>query len=239
MELIPAIDILGGRVVRLHQGDYDAVTVYDQDPLASAVRFEDSGAKLLHVVDLDAARTGAAVNHEVVSRIVRGTKLKVQVGGGVRSRAVADAWFDVGAARVVVGTAAVTEPAWVESLCLARPSGVVVAIDARAGKVAVSGWTTSTDVLAPDLARRVDAWGAAAILFTVIERDGTREGPDVEATVALQTGLRADVIASGGIGTLDHVTTLAQRGVRSAVCGRALYSGAFTYEDAMKALAKC
>lgn len=239
MELIPAVDLLGGRVVRLHQGNYEAVTVYDHDPVACAARFEEQGAQRLHVVDLDGARGGERVNEDAVRAILERTQLKVQIGGGIRSREIADAWFNAGASRVVVGTAAVTHPEWVEALCAARPDGVVVAIDAREGKVAVQGWTEATEWGVVELARKVDAWGASAVLFTAIERDGTREGPDVDATSRLQGSVRADVIASGGIGSLEHVEALARAGVRAAVCGRALYAGAFAYAEAVEVLRRC
>lgn len=236
MELIPAIDILGGRVVRLQRGDYDAVTVYDHDPADAAARFEAAGAKRLHVVDLDGARDGAPGNVPAIERILSRTGLAVQVGGGVRDAHAARRWLDAGAARVVLGTAAIKHPEFARDLCEQRPGGVVVAIDARDGEVAVEGWLEGSGRRAEDLAREVDGWGVAALLYTNIDRDGTREGPDVEGTAALQGLVGATVIASGGIGTLDHLRALDGAGVRAAVCGRALYSGAFTLEEAFAAL---
>lgn len=235
LELIPAIDILGGRVVRLHKGRYDEVTVYAEDPAAMAAELEASGARRLHVVDLDGARDGRPGNVDAIARILARTKLRVQIGGGIRDRAAAERWLDAGAERVVLGTAAVKTPDVPEQLSRDRPGSVIVAVDAHAGEVKVEGWLEGTGQRADDLARRADGWGVAAILFTAIERDGTREGPDVPATAALQALVAATVIASGGIGSLDHIRALRDAGVRAAVCGKALYSGAFTLREAFLA----
>jgi phosphoribosylformimino-5-aminoimidazole carboxamide ribotide isomerase len=233
MELIPAIDLLNGNVVRLHKGDYDAVTVYSDDPVGQARAFYAAGARRLHVVDLEGARSGKAVHVGVIRAILAAVPLAVQVGGGIRDAATAEEWLAAGVKRVVVGTIAVEQPEVVRGLCARHPEGVIVAVDARAGEVAVQGWTRGSGRSALDLAIEVDGWGAAAILFTAIERDGTREGPDVAATLAMQAKVRATVIASGGIGDLEHVRALAQGGARAAVCGRALYSGAFTLQEGM------
>lgn len=235
MDFIPAIDLLGGKAVRLHKGDYAAVTVYSEDPPAQAREFYEAGARMLHVVDLDGAREGAQRNVSVIEAILRAAPLRIEVAGGIRDQATAERWLAAGVERVVLGTAAIKQPALVERLCQQHPGAVVVAVDARGGEVAVEGWLEQSGKSAHDLARQVDAWGAAAILFTVIERDGTHEGPDVAATVALQEQVQATVIASGGIGSLEHVRALARAGVRAAVCGRALYSGAFTLREALAA----
>jgi phosphoribosylformimino-5-aminoimidazole carboxamide ribotide isomerase len=235
VELIPAIDVLGGQVVRLHRGDYDAVTVYAPAPRPMAEAFHAAGATRLHVVDLDGARDGAPVNEAALADVVRAVPLRVQVGGGIRTRDRALRWLDLGADRVVLGTSAVRDPELVARLCEELPGRVVVAIDAREGEVKVAGWREATGQRADALARAVDGWGVAALLFTAIERDGTREGPDVAATAALQASVRCDVIASGGVGTLDHLRALHAAGVRAAVCGRALYSGAFTLAEAFAA----
>jgi phosphoribosylformimino-5-aminoimidazole carboxamide ribotide isomerase len=231
MELIAAIDILDGNVVRLHQGHYDQVTVYARDPVEQAKQFYEQGARRLHVVDLDGAKQGKPVNAATIERIVREVPLEVQVGGGIRTQQTALQWFETGVKRVVLGTATVREPEWVQALASSRGSQMVVAVDAKDGRVAVEGWVTTTDVLATDLARAVDTWGVGGILYTDIARDGTRHGPNVQATAALQRLVGAEVIASGGIGSLDDVRALALAGVRAAVCGRALYSGAFTYAE--------
>jgi phosphoribosylformimino-5-aminoimidazole carboxamide ribotide isomerase len=242
LELVPAIDLLDGRVVRLHQGDYAKVTVYAEDALGEARRFRDAGATRLHVVDLEGARTKVSASsaeggqHELVEQIVRETSLSVQVGGGIRTLAVARRWLDAGAARVVVGTAVVSEPAWVQTLAAARGEAVIAALDARDGEIRIAGWLEGSGQRVEDVARACDAWGVGAILFTDIGRDGTGMGPAVEATAALQRLVRATVIASGGIGALEHAEALARAGVREAVCGRALYEGAFDYGAARRRL---
>jgi phosphoribosylformimino-5-aminoimidazole carboxamide ribotide isomerase len=236
MELIPAIDLLDGKVVRLHQGRYDEVTVYDDDPVAMAERFEAAGARRLHVVDLEGARTGSPAHVPVIQGILRATNLQVQVGGGVRTEDVATRWIEAGAARVVLGTMIVKAPELARAICQRHPSKVVMALDARDGKLAVEGWQEQSQQEVTELAKEVDGWDIAAILFTNIRRDGTREGPDVEATAELQSKVSTTVIASGGIGSLDHLRALSSAGVRASVCGRALYSGAFTLPEAFASL---
>lgn len=236
MELIPAIDLLDGRVVRLHQGKYDEVTVYDNDPVAMAKRFEDQGAVRLHVVDLEGARSGAPAHVAIIQGILRETSLQVQIGGGVRNETVAAQWMEAGAARVVLGTVVVKEPEVARAICQRYPEGVVMALDARDGKIAVEGWQEQSSQDVVELAKEVDDWNIGAILFTNIHKDGTREGPDVEGTAGLQAQVATTVIASGGIGALDDLRALSAAGVRAAVCGRALYSGAFTLSEAFAAL---
>jgi len=238
VELIPAIDLLDGKVVRLHQGKYDQVTVYDDDPVAMAKRFEGQGAQRLHVVDLEGARRGLPAHVPIIQGILRETKLQVQIGGGVRNEDVAMQWMDAGAARVVLGTVVVKEPDVARAICDRYPRGVVMALDAREGKLAVEGWQEQSTLDVTELAREVDGWNIGAILFTNIHKDGTREGPDVEGTASLQSQVETTVIASGGIGSLDDLRALRAAGVRSSVCGRALYSGAFTLSEAFAALAE-
>jgi phosphoribosylformimino-5-aminoimidazole carboxamide ribotide isomerase len=235
MELIPAIDVLDGKVVRLHKGDYAQVTVYSDDPAGQARLFQEAGAVRLHVVDLQGARSGRPEGRAVIEAILAAAPgLRVQVGGGIRTRETAEQWFSAGASRVVLGTVAIKQPALAQSLCAAHPDGVVIALDARGGMIAVEGWLESTDRPLLEVAREVDGWGAAAILFTDIDRDGTREGPAVLPTAELQRAVRATVIASGGIGALDDLAALRDHGVRAAVCGRALYSGAFSLAEAFR-----
>jgi phosphoribosylformimino-5-aminoimidazole carboxamide ribotide isomerase len=243
MELIPAIDLLDGKVVRLERGRFDAVTVYADDAASEAERFAREGARRIHVVDLEGARSGASAQAAIVEQIVRRAGIPVQIGGGVRDAATAERWLALGADRVVLGTASVRAPEMVEDLCRRFPGKIVIAIDARRSErgiaeVAIEGWVEGSGVAADALAARVDRWGAAAILYTDIDRDGMRGGPAVEATAALQRAVAATVIASGGIGTLDDLRALARAGVRAAVCGRALYAGAFTLGDALSALAE-
>jgi len=235
MELIPSIDVLDGKVVRLHKGDYAQVTVFADNPAEQALRLQELGAKRLHVVDLDGARAGKPGNSSALEAILRAApKLAVQVAGGIRTREAAEHWLSIGAARVVLGTVAIKQPELAEQLCRAHPQAVVIALDAKGGIVAVEGWLEATGRVLGEVARRVDGWGAAAILFTDIDRDGTREGPAVETTAALQRSVRPTVIASGGIGTLEHLEALREAGVRAAVCGRALYSGAFDLAAAFR-----
>jgi phosphoribosylformimino-5-aminoimidazole carboxamide ribotide isomerase len=209
--------------------------VYSERPVEQARIFYDTGARRLHVVDLDGARSGEPKNLAVIEAILRAVPVRIQVGGGIRNEHIAKRWFKAGAERVVLGTAAIKDPELVQRLCADHPGGVVVAVDERDGVVAVEGWLEASTVSAAQLAQKVDAWGVAAILHTVIARDGTREGPDIDATLALQAGVNATVIASGGIGELAHIRSLAARGVRAAVCGRGLLSGAFSVPDAFAA----
>jgi phosphoribosylformimino-5-aminoimidazole carboxamide ribotide isomerase len=211
------------------------VTVYSERPVEQARLFYDAGARRLHVVDLDGAREGEPKNLAVIEAILRAVPVRIQVGGGIRDRATAQRWFEVGADRIVLGTAAVKEPEFVKELCSQHRDGVVVAVDERDGEVAIEGWLKTSGVTARDLAAEVDGWGVAALLHTVIARDGTREGPDIDATLALQSSVKATVIASGGIGELAHIRELHARGVRAAVCGRGLLSGAFSVADAFAA----
>jgi phosphoribosylformimino-5-aminoimidazole carboxamide ribotide isomerase len=224
--------LLDGKVVRLQRGRYDQVTVYSGRPVEQAAVFASAGATRLHIVDLDGARDGEPRNLGIIEAILRAVPVRIQVGGGIRNEVVARSWLQAGAERVVLGTAAVKDPAFVQKLCAEFPGAVVVAVDERDGEVAVEGWLEASGRRTSDLAREVDGWGAAALLHTVISRDGTREGPDIDATLALQAEVRATVIASGGIGELAHIRALAARGVRAAVCGRALLSGAFSIPEA-------
>ncbi len=238
MRVIPAMDLLGGRVVRLKRGRYDDVTVYSDDPAAVLADFVAQGARHLHVVDLDGARDGRATQSALVGALLDrfGAAVRVQVGGGIRTLDQVRAYAAAGAARVVVGTRAARDPDFVT---LARTvCGVVVAVDARDGMVAAEGWTVQTEVSAVDLARACAARGAEAVLYTDIARDGTGEGPSVDATAWLAEAVPGvEVIASGGIGTLEHLRALAARpGIASAVVGRALYERAFTVREALAAV---
>ncbi len=235
MELIPAIDILGGRVVRLFKGDFDQVTSYADDPVAQARLFAEQGATRIHVVDLDGARTGELVNQSIVERMVRDVPAKIQLGGGIRDEARAGLWLDKGVERVVLGTFASKYPDRARALCQRHANSVVIAIDIKDGRVATQGWLESAqDALA--FAKEVGAWAPAAVLCTDVARDGTAEGPNVQLTADVQKIVGCTVIASGGIGALTHLNDLKVEGVRAAVCGKALYSGAFTLKQAYAAL---
>jgi len=234
MELIPAIDLLEGSVVRLSQGRYDAVDRYGADPVELARAYADAGAKRLHVVDLDGARDGHGAHRAVVERMLEAAPLALQVGGGVRDAEAAEAWFSAGVARVVLGTAAVRAPEFASALCRDHPGGVVVAADAKQGVVAVAGWRESSGRELFEFAREVDAWGAAAILYTDIARDGMKAGADATGTARLQREVSATVIASGGVSCLDDLRRLKQAGVRAVVSGRALLDGDLDLAEAMR-----
>jgi phosphoribosylformimino-5-aminoimidazole carboxamide ribotide isomerase len=233
--LYPSIDLRGGHVVRLRQGDYADETIYGDDPVAVATAFVDQGAAWIHVVDLDAARTGAPTNRAAVAAVsaaVAGRAL-VQTGGGVRSVDDAKALVDAGVARVVMGSAAVQRPELVDEVAAVVP--VAVGLDHRRGELAVHGWTESSGLALVDAIGRYPA--AAAFVVTDIERDGLLAGPDVEGLTALLSVTDVPVIASGGVGSLDDVAALAAiNGLRGIITGRALYEGRFTVADAIEVL---
>ena len=232
MIVLPAIDLLDGAAVRLRAGRREDATVYSRAPWEVAAGFAAAGASALHLVDLDGAFSGRRHHAEALRRIAA-VGLPLQVGGGLRTEADVDAVLDAGAALAVLGTVAVRDPAAAEGICRRHPGRIVVAVDARGGRVAVAGWTETSDIDALDLARRAQAWGAARILYTDVERDGLAVGPAVEATARLARALAVPVIASGGIGSLADLRALRQAGVPMCVVGRALYEGAFTLEEAL------
>jgi phosphoribosylformimino-5-aminoimidazole carboxamide ribotide isomerase len=234
--IIPAIDVRGGRCVRLVQGRFDAETVYGDDPTAMAVRWAAEGARCLHVVDLDGAVEGEPRNAAAIAAIVKAVALPVQVGGGLRDRKTIEAYLDAGAARVVLGTRAALDREFLREVCGAFPERVVVAIDAREGRVAVRGWLDATDRLALDVAREASEAGAVALLYTDIGCDGTQGGPNMEALTAVARATPTPVIASGGIASPDHVRAVARiDGVEAAIIGRALYQGTLTLREAIAA----
>jgi len=238
MTVYPAIDLRGGRCVRLLQGAFEHETVYGDDPIAVARGFEAAGARWLHVVDLDGARAGRPVQHELVARICAAVHLPVQVGGGLRDRAAIDTALASGATRVVVGTTAAQDPDRCGELFAAHPGRVVAGLDVRDDQVRVAGWIEAAPVDPLTLARRMAALGAAAIVFTDIARDGTQHGPNLERTSAVARAAGIPVIASGGVGSLDDVRAIAacaNDGVAGMIIGRALYTGAIRLADALEA----
>ena len=237
MEVIPAIDIRGGRCVRLYQGDYTRETVYSDDPAGMASRWREQGAPRLHVVDLDGAARGSPVNLDTVGAIASGAGIPVQCGGGVRSFETAEALFDRGVERAVLGTAAVRSPDLVERLCREWGSDrVIVAVDARNGRVAIEGWTEGTSVDAADLMREMMESGVRRFLYTDISRDGTLGEPNFEAVDALLGAIRCPIQASGGVSREEHLVRLASMGVEGAIVGRALYTGDLDLSTAIKAV---
>ncbi|MDB4953323.1 MAG: phosphoribosylformimino-5-aminoimidazole carboxamide ribotide isomerase [Myxococcales bacterium] len=233
MKLLPAIDLLGGRAVRLEEGKRDRSTVFHERPIELVAELARDGADRLHVVDLDGA-FGEPRQLALIEQIVKASPLPVEVGGGIRDRAAIDAVLALGAAYVVLGTAAVRSPELVEQACRAHPARVIVAVDARDGIVAVDGWTTSGGVTALELGRRAADWGAAALLYTDVARDGLRGGPNVEATAQLARAVGCEVIASGGVGSLEHLAQLRDAGITAVVVGRALYDRRFTVAEAAR-----
>lgn len=237
MLVIPAIDLLEGRAVRLREGKRDQVTVYRDDPTELARELVAAGAERIHVVDLDGAFAGGRRHAEAIAALCAASSVPVQVGGGLRDRAALDACFAAGARLGVLGTAAVKDPDFAESACRAYPGRIVVAVDAKNGRVAVEGWVEESELSALELGRRAASWGAAALLYTDVARDGIQTGPNVEATAALHDAVGIPVIASGGISSLDDLRRLDAAGVPMAVVGRALYEGNFTVADAIAAVA--
>ena len=228
MIVFPAIDLKGGEVVRLAEGDMARATVYGDDPAHQARLFADAGSPYLHVVDLDGAFAGEARNRSAVEGILEAFPGHVQLGGGIRNPLAVDGWFDLGVARVVIGTAALNDPQFVRDMAKAYPGGIVVAVDARGGMVATHGWAEVSDVSIADMARRFEDAGVAAILFTDVGRDGMLKGCNIEATVDLARVTRIPVIASGGVKGLDDIRMLKiheKDGIEGVITGRALYDG--------------
>lgn len=239
MLAIPAIDLLKGQAVRLSEGDPARATVYADDPRTKLREFVRAGATRLHVVDLDGAFAGHPVQSELVRELVaeaHALGVEVEVGGGLRDRAAVEAALATGADYAVIGTLAVRDPDAAQALCRAHPGRVIVAIDARDGWVAISGWQETSRVPAAALARTAASWGAVALLYTDVARDGLQVGAALESTAALQRGVEIPVIASGGVGSLADLDALRRLGVHAVILGRALYEGSFTLEEA---LARC
>jgi phosphoribosylformimino-5-aminoimidazole carboxamide ribotide isomerase len=239
MILYPAIDLKGGNAVRLLRGDMAQATVFNTDPAAQARSFAAQGCRWLHVVDLDGAFAGKSVNGEAVRAILEAVSVPVQLGGGIRDEAAIDAWLGAGIARVVLGTAALRDPDLVHRACKAHPGRVAVGIDARGGKVAVQGWAETSDMSARDLAKALEDAGAAAIIYTDIDRDGALEGVNLDATLALARATRTPVIASGGVSSIADIEKLkavAHLGIAGVICGRALYDGRLDLGQALALL---
>ena len=228
MIVFPAIDLKGGQVVRLAEGDMDRATVYGDNPAAQAMLFAEAGSQFLHVVDLDGSFAGQAENRVAVEGILEAFPGHVQLGGGIRTREAVEGWFDLGVARVVMGTAALKDPQFVKDMAAEFPGGIVVAVDARDGMVATEGWAELSDVPVVDLARRFEDAGVASLLFTDIGRDGLLKGVNIDATVELARSVDLPVIASGGVKGLDDIRMLslyAQDGIEGVITGRALFEG--------------
>ena len=237
MIVIPAIDLKGGRCVRLRQGRMDDETVFDADPVAVAGRWVDAGAERIHLVDLDGASRGEPAHEATIDAIARAyPEVPLQIGGGIRSRETAMRYLDAGVAYVIIGTRAVHEPAFVEQLCAEAPGRVCVGLDARGGYVATDGWERTSSVPAGELAQRFRDAGVSALIFTDIGRDGMMRGCNVEATRELARAVDIPVIASGGVSTLEDVRRLAAspEGIAGAIVGRAIYDGGMDLAEAIR-----
>ena len=233
MDILPAIDLRNGQCVRLLQGDYDRQINYNDDPLAQARLFENDGARYLHVVDLDGARDGSASNHGVIRQLAENTRLKLEVGGGIRSEETVTLLLECGVERTVLGTRALEDIDWFEGLVSRHPGRIVLGLDARDGKISTRGWTKDSDITVEHMARVVNDWPLAAIVYTDIARDGMLTGPNIEATNELAQSCRVPVIASGGVSKLDDIERLVQLPIMGIITGRALYENTLKLKDAL------
>ncbi|PIW26048.1 MAG: 1-(5-phosphoribosyl)-5-[(5-phosphoribosylamino)methylideneamino]imidazole-4-carboxamide isomerase [Rhodospirillales bacterium CG15_BIG_FIL_POST_REV_8_21_14_020_66_15] len=239
MIFFPAIDLKDGNCVRLYQGDMDRATVFSDDPAAQARAFQDAGCEWVHLVDLNGAFEGRPVNGAAVNAILAALDIPVQLGGGIRTMATIDDWLARGVARVILGTAALTDPDLVRAACTAHPGRVAVGIDARDGKVAVEGWAEVSELTALDLAKRFEDAGVAAIVFTDIGRDGVMQGPNLRATLDLARAVSIPVIASGGVSSMADLEDLKTQGgglLEGVISGRAVYDGKIDLPAAVKLL---
>jgi phosphoribosylformimino-5-aminoimidazole carboxamide ribotide isomerase len=237
MQIWPAIDLRGGKCVRLRQGDYQQETVFAQEPADVARQFAEQGAQHLHIVDLEGAREGLPHNVPSVQDIlaaVDAAGVECELGGGIRDEQSIRELFDFGLARLVVGTSALTDPEWFRGMCRQYPCRLVLGIDARDGRAATDGWLKTSEVTAIDLARQFSSEPLAAIIYTDIATDGMMSGPNVEAMAQMQAAVDVPVIASGGVTTADDVARLAAAGLAGCIIGRALYEGTLTLAEALR-----
>jgi phosphoribosylformimino-5-aminoimidazole carboxamide ribotide isomerase len=236
MLIIPAVDIKNGKCVRLLQGRMEDDTVYSDDPGAMAAKWERLGARLIHVIDLDGAFSKSPQNVAAIRSIVRSVQVPIQLGGGIRNEDNVNMYMEMGIKRVIIGTEAIKNPAFVKKICKTYPGQIIVGIDARDGMVAIDGWTETTRVTAIDLARTFEDCGVAAINFTDIQRDGMQTGPNLEATQQLAQAISISVVASGGVSSIDDIRKLLpleKSGVIGMIVGKALYSGALDLKAAL------
>lgn len=235
MTIYPAIDIRGGKCVRLIEGDFERETVFDDDPVSAARRWTEQGAEWLHLVDLDGARGGQPINTETIERIRRAVNVPIQVGGGMRTSQHVDAALAIGVDRVILGTAALEDPELVEAVASRHPGRIAVGLDARSGRLATAGWLELSDASPEETAKLLRARGIDTFIFTDIGRDGTLAGPNLDALRSMAQVVGNGLIASGGIGALDHVTQVAETGAAGIIIGRALYDGRVHLSDAIAA----
>ena len=236
MIVIPAIDLKEGKCVRLEQGLMDKDTVFNDNPAAQARAWQEQGAEMLHIVDLDGAFAGEPKNRLAIEAILKAITIPSQLGGGIRDIATIEAYLSLGLSRVIIGTAAQRNPELVKEACARFPGRIVVGIDAKDGMVAVQGWAELTDITAVDLARKFENCGVAAIIYTDISRDGMLQGPNLEATRALAEAVSIPIIASGGVSSLkdiENLMAIEASGVTGVITGKAVYTGAIKLSDAV------
>jgi len=238
MEIIPAVDIRGGRCVRLYQGDFQRETVFGDDPVAVALSWQEAGATRLHVVDLDGAREGRPVNARVIGHLIEALLIPVQVGGGLRDRQSIDLYLEAGANRVVLGTAAVKDPALLAEAIAEHGQRIVVGVDARVGMVAVEGWQEETPLAAAELMSELAAKGVPRFIYTDALRDGTLQGPDFAAVEAVLARVGVPVTYAGGVSNIADLVRLASLPLEGAIIGQALYTGAVDFQQALKVLSQ-
>jgi len=238
MEIIPAVDIRGGRCVRLYQGDFQRETVFGDDPLAVALSWQEAGATRLHVVDLDGAREGRPANARVIGHIIEALLIPVQVGGGLRDRQSIDRYLMAGANRVVLGTAAVKDPSLLAEAIAEHGERIVVAVDARVGMVAIEGWREERPVAAAELMSDLAGKGVPRFIYTDALRDGTLQGPDFAAVETVLARIGVPVIYAGGVSSIADLLRLASLGAEAAIIGQALYTGAVDFQQALKVLSQ-
>jgi phosphoribosylformimino-5-aminoimidazole carboxamide ribotide isomerase len=237
MQIIPAVDIMNGKCVRLKQGRMNEETIFSSNPAEMARKWADYGIALLHVVDLDGAFQKTPKNTQSIQEIINSIDIPVQVGGGIRNLSTIQKYLEMGVRRVVLGTEAMRNPDQVAEFCAKFPDQIVIGIDAKKGMVAIEGWTETTSVTAIDLAKQFENSGVAAINFTDIHRDGMQTGPNIEATKALAEAISIPVVASGGVSTIkdiENLVRIADYGVVGVICGRSLYEGTLDLSEAMK-----
>jgi len=234
MLVIPAVDLKGGKCVRLVQGDKARETVFSDDPVSMALRWQEQGAKYLHVVDLDGAFEGMPKNLDIALRIAKAVKIPVELGGGLRTEHAVRQALSGGLDRIILGTKALSSPHWLQEMCGKFPGRIVVGIDARDGMVAVEGWVAVSKTSAIEFAQQVAKMKPRAIIFTDISKDGMMAGPNVESTRGLAEAVDVPVIASGGVSSLDHVRALSQLPLEGMIIGKALYTGAIALPDAVR-----
>ena len=235
MILYPAIDLVGGKAVRLYKGDYARMTVYSDDPLSVAKEFQKAGAKRMHLVDLEAAKTGIPANAETIRSIAENTDLFLEVGGGIRNMEILEAYLSLGVDRAILGTAAVTDPQFLKEAVETYGEKVAVGVDLKDGFVAIKGWTETSELTAEDFFTRMEQLGVRTVICTDISRDGAMKGTNRALYKALSERFAIDLIASGGVSSLDDIAALKAMGLHGAIIGKAYYTGAIDLKEALEA----